>query len=78
MFIILCNLEPIKYETPTILYEELDEFNSVIFLMKKAYFKVGFLLNKRPMYKIRLNIHEIGAYGITFDKRSSFIYTSLG
>ena len=52
MFEILCNLEPIRYETPTILFEEKDEFNQVIFLQKGAYFKVGFLLNKKPIYKI--------------------------
>ena len=78
MFKILCNLEPINYEESTILFEELDEFNSVIFLQKKAFFKVGFLLNKKPIYKIRLNVHEVGAYGITFDQKSSFIYKTYG
>ena len=68
MFLILCNLEPINYLESTILFEELDEFNSVIFLQKKAFFKVGFLLNKKPMFKIKLNVHEVGAYGISFDK----------
>ena len=74
MFEILCNLEPIRYDTPTILFEEKDEFNQVIFLQKGAYFKVGFLLNKKPIYKIKLNMHEVGAYGVTFQKRSTFIY----
>lgn len=52
MFEILKNLEPIQYDSSTILFEEKDEFNQVIFLQNKAFFKVGFLLNKKPIYKI--------------------------
>ena len=66
MFEILSNLEPIRYDTATVLFDELDEFNQVIFLQKQSMFKVGFRLNKAPIYKIKLKQHEIGAYGVSF------------
>ena len=38
MFGILNNLEPIRYESKEIIFDELDEYSAVIFLMKNAYF----------------------------------------
>ena len=35
MFDLLSNLEPISYKKDEILFDELDEFNSVIYIMNK-------------------------------------------
>ena len=51
MFGILNNLEPIRYENKEIIYDELDEYSAVIFLMKNAYFQVGFSINKEKVFK---------------------------
>ena len=70
-------LEPNREEKHTILINELDEFNQVEFV-HKGKIVVGYELNKQKIYCLQFNNKcPIGGYGCTFNKRASFIYTSL-
>jgi hypothetical protein len=73
MFEILQNLEPIRYARHTILFDELDEFHSVIYILN-SFYHVGYSVNKTHIMKLKLRNQDIGAYGVTFNKKSSFIY----
>lgn len=73
MFLILSSLEPICFKKSEILYDELDEFHSVIYIMRAEY-HIGYTINKKQYFKIKLVNADIGAYGMTFKKRSEFIY----
>ena len=53
MFNILSNLEPISFKKNEILFDELDEFNSVIFIMKCKY-KIGYSINKTQYFRLQL------------------------
>jgi hypothetical protein len=70
----LKNLEPRMEGPDFILYEELDEFNEVIFMMK-GFYSVGYSINnKYEFMPERMHKNVIGAYNVTFSKRSLFIY----
>ena len=74
MLNILKSLEPIKEEANSYLYNELDEFSSVIFFMEGKY-KVGYSINNKYEYLNELySTNVIGAFGATFGRRSLFIY----
>lgn len=73
MFEVLQNLEPIKYEKHTILFDELDEFHSVVYILN-SFYHVGFSVNKKHYFKLKQKNQDIGAYGVTFNKKSSFIF----
>ena len=74
---VLFNLEPCIYQTKEILYNELDEFNEIVF-MAKGTVGIGFEINKMPIYCIRYdNGCVIGAFGATFSQRSRFIYRTF-
>jgi len=61
-------------EANHMLYEELDEFNEVIFVMK-GFYKVGYSINNKYEFLPEKQCKNvIGAYGVTFSKRSLFIY----
>lgn len=82
-------LEPIKYDFNTIIYDELEEVTSVIFL-QNGIFDVGFDINGKKHYvlryknsvtdqsitdKLQMNAGEIiGDYNVTYQKASRFIY----
>ena len=71
---VLMNLEPIKYHKNMILINELDEFSEITFI-NKGIVMIGYELNKEKRYCIQFNDRcVIGAYGITFNKRASFLY----
>ena len=71
---VLANLEPRMEEANHMLYEELDEFNEVIFVMK-GFYKVGYSINNKYEFLPEKQCKNvIGAYGVTFSKRSLFIY----
>ena len=60
-----------------IIYEELDEFNEVIFVMEGSYL-VGYSINNKQEFLPEKQIRNvIGAYGVTFGKRSLFIYKTF-
>ena len=48
----LNNLEPIKYARNQIVFEELDEYSEVVFLVNSAKFEVGYSINKNTFYKL--------------------------
>lgn len=71
---VLQNLEPIHYQKNTVLINELDEFSEITFV-NKGIVMIGYELNKEKRYCIQFNDRcVIGAYGITFNKRASFLY----
>jgi hypothetical protein len=74
MFGVLNNLEPIRYESKQLIYDELDEYSAVIFLMKNAFVQVGYSLNKIKHFKIKLKNNNIGGYGCIMKTKSKYIY----
>ena len=77
MSLLLTKLEP-RYESKhTVIIDEFDEFNEIIFVYKGT-IVIGYEINKMKRYCIKhRNCGIIGAYGTTFNQRSAFIYTSL-
>ena len=74
MLAILSSLEPRQEERGTILLDELDEFQEVLFVMKGQIF-IGYECNKIKKYCIKLSYGcNVGAFGITLNQRSSYIY----
>jgi hypothetical protein len=53
MFDVLQKLEPIKYDKQEILFDELDEFHSVVFILN-SFFHVGYSVNKLHYFRIKL------------------------
>jgi hypothetical protein len=77
MHSILANLEPFEEEGRKVLINELEEFH-VISFVEKGTILVGYEFNKQKRYCLKLkNRAVIGAYGITFNHRAKFVYTSL-
>lgn len=71
---VLMNLEPITYAKNTVLINELDEFSEITFI-NKGIVMIGYEINKEKRYCIQFNDRcVVGAYGITFNKRASFLY----
>ena len=67
-------LEPMSFSKNVILVNELEEFNQIYFI-RKGHFLVGFEMNKEKKYCLSFkNNNVIGAYGMTFRKRSDVIY----
>ena len=77
MMRLLSMLEPRKENKNVTIYNELDEVNEVIFFNKGDY-DVGFEINRERYFVVRYQNNEsaniIGAYGVTFNIRSKFIY----
>jgi myosin-crossreactive antigen len=60
-----------------LLYEELDEFAEVLFFQEGSY-NIGYSINRKEHFPMRLNgCQVIGSYGVTFNKRSLFIYKTV-
>lgn len=77
MIEILQNLEPIKKGPDILLYEELDECTEVLFFIEGEY-NVGYTLNRQEKFPMRLKGHTcIGAYEVTYNKRTLFIYKTV-
>ena len=67
MMQILMNLEPRYEEQGTQLFQELDEFNDIIFV-QKGIVAIGYEINKKKKYVIRYKDRcVVGAYGVTFN-----------
>ena len=67
-------LEPRQEDAGTILFQELDEINEVIFI-EKGDCDIGYEINKQQKYVIRYTKSTvIGAYNCTFNKRAIFCY----
>jgi hypothetical protein len=74
---ILSNLEPRQERHLTEIWGELDEVNEVIFFIKGCV-DVGFEFNRIQDYVLRLDKCYIGAYSLTYNKRSDFVYRTFG
>ena len=67
-------LEPIRFDKDEILINELEEFNQIYFI-RKGHYLVGFEMNKENRFCLSFKKNNvIGAYGMTFRKRSDVIY----
>ena len=74
---VLSNLEPRFELKHTILVDELDEFNEILFFQRGTML-IGYEINKCRKYCLKyVDKSVIGAYGVTFNQRSAFIYTAL-
>jgi hypothetical protein len=69
---IMQSLEPIKFEKNTIILNELDEVSEVTFIIGCQY-HVGFSLNREMHFRLKMKV-AIGAYNLTFNKRSQYIF----
>lgn len=77
MLQVLTNLEPRFEKKHTIVVDELDEFNEIIFF-SRGQVAVGYEINKQKWYCLRyIDKSVIGAYGLTFNQRSDLVYTTL-
>jgi hypothetical protein len=73
MIRIMTYLEPRIEKAGSVLFEELDEINEVIFIMMGT-IEIGFEINKTRKFVIRFDkSHMQGAYNCIFDERSMFI-----
>jgi hypothetical protein len=69
-------LEPIFYDKCEAIVNELDEFGEINFI-QSGLVGVGYEINKKKKYPVQyLDGIVIGAFGVTFDQRASFIYYS--
>ena len=74
MIEIMRSLEPIRIERDTKLFIEQEEVTEVYFFMK-GIFEIGFNINLETCYSLRYkNYSVVGAYAVTFFKRSNYIY----
>lgn len=74
---LIMSLEPRQERKRTIIADELDEFNEITFV-NKGQVIIGYEINNQKRYCIKYtDCVVIGAYECTFNKRSSFIYTTL-
>ena len=77
MALLLTKLEPRFEAKKTIIVDEFDEFNEVIFVFKGTVV-IGYEINKQKRYALKhKNCCVIGGYGCSFNQRSAFIYTAL-
>ena len=74
MMEIMYALEPIEYKANTVIYNELEDINMIIFFVKGLH-EIGYELNNENFYVLRYgNSNPIGAFGVTFDVVSEYIY----
>ena len=71
---ILLKLEPVQYQPFFTIVSELDEYNEICFIMR-GIIDIGFEINKKQKFVIKKeNGCVIGAFGISYHKRSHYIY----
>ena len=77
MIDMLRNLEPRREAANVVIYDELDEVNEVIFINQGTY-EIGFEMNRIQTFVLRFkDSNVIGAYGVTFNKRTLFLYKTV-
>ena len=72
----LSNLEPQQFGKNEILFEELDEFSEIIFVLEDMY-QMGYSINKKSFFRVKFKNIPIGCYGITFKKKSHYTYKTI-
>ena len=74
MLDVMRNLEPVALNSNYIIYQELDE-TDMIYFFTKGMFSVGFNVNLGTRFPLSYKYYRIvGVYGVTFFKRSQYIY----
>ena len=77
MIDMLSSLEPRREDGNVVIYDELDEVNEVIFINQGTY-EIGFEMNRIQNFVLRFkDSNVIGAYGVTFNKRTLFVYKTV-
>ena len=77
MMHVLRSLEPLQMKPNVMIVEELEEFSEVLFFMTGSY-QVGYSINREYRFPIRYGgCREIGAYGVSFNKRSNFAFKTF-
>ena len=77
MMEVLYALEPRIETKNTVIYRELEEINAVIFITNGTH-EIGYEINGESKFILRYrNSNVIGAYAITFDKKSQFIHKTV-
>lgn len=77
MITILQSLEPIRFAARTLIFNELDDVNEVVFIEKGLY-DIGYEINKKNIFKLRQpNKSVIGSFEVCFDKRMLFIFKTF-
>lgn len=74
MMDIIFGLEPIHFKRNDMILQELDEVDKVVFCVTRVH--IGYTINRKPIFRLGFQNAEIGAYGLTFKKRSHFVYKS--
>ena len=74
---IIYNLEPFEYHKKEHILEEFDDVNSILFV-DSGKIIIGYDINRTKKYCLQFTDKcVIGAYEITFNKKSNFVYTAL-
>jgi len=74
MLTMLTYLEPRFEKKKTIIVDELDEVNELIFVYQGTV-AIGYEINKQKRFSFRyIDRCVIGAFGLTFNQRASYIY----
>ena len=74
MMTLFQQLEPRFEEKGSVLYQELEEITE-IFFHEKGQIDIGFEINTKPKFVMRINKGSIlGAYNCSFNKRTMFLY----
>ena len=77
MIDMLSSLEPRREAANVVIYDELDEVNEVIFINQGTY-EIGFEMNRIQNFVLRYkDSNVIGAYGVTFNQRTLFVYKTV-
>jgi len=77
MINLLLNLEPYMENKNVQIIKELEEFSQIIFI-QKGKVAVGFEINRQKSYCLMFKDKcIIGAYGLTWNQRAAFNYTSF-
>jgi hypothetical protein len=77
MMDVLFSLEPRKYSSDSILYDEMESVTELLFL-QKGRIGIGFRINK----EIKFGMYQtdgcvVGTYGMVFDSRTEFVYQTF-
>ena len=72
MLEMIYGLEPIRFEKDDIIMEELEEVYKCVFT--KSDIQIGYSINGQYIFRLNVKDAEVGAYGITFNKRAHYIY----
>lgn len=66
MYQTLIKLEPIRYYEGMIIMDENEPIEQIVFIMD-AFYHIGFCINNKQYFKIKMKHQDIGAYGMTMN-----------